>query len=141
MILITVYFLAQWKLNEINNLINRNVPKTQYTDEAKKFTIPKEGEKGYIQKIGTNTVLGIGIDDVVSLEVKSSPESEDQMWIRGAGDNNGWFTFTNEKSGKVLTQEFGNITTIESKADSYQTSLKTDSQVGDSLDTFKHIKG
>ena len=45
-------------------------------------------------------------DDTVVLQEKSSPISDEQKWLRGEKDANDWFTFTNPKSGKVLTAYF-----------------------------------
>ena len=42
-------------------------------------------------------------DNTVVLEEKSSELNEEQKWFRGTNDVNDWFTFTNPKSGKVLT--------------------------------------
>ena len=83
---------------------NRNVDNWGYKET--KFRIPDEGVEGYIEVKDTpKTVLGIVADSMnVELQVKIE-ESENQMWKRSAEDANGWFTFTNEKSGKVLATE------------------------------------
>ena len=118
---ISIYFfdfsrLAQFKQETDETLRNRNVDKWGYKET--KFTIPDEGVKGYIEEIGTSKVLGI-VADSMNVELQLRIEAnENQMWKRSAEDANGWFTFTNEKSGKVLaTEKAGANPTISGETD------------------------
>ena len=114
-LLILRSLLAQFKQEE-DTLINRNVDNWGY--KGTHFTIPDEGVEGYIEEKGTSKVLGIVADSMnVELQTKIE-ENENQMWKRSAGDANGWFSFTNEKSGKVLaTEKTGANPTISGEAD------------------------
>ena len=100
-----------------HGLINRNTVRNawpydkNFTDA---FSLPNEGVEGYIED-ATGKVLGILSDKTVVLEERSSPVSDDQIWLKGAMDANEWFTFTNPKSGKVLTATSTSTLSIESK--------------------------
>ena len=76
------------------------------------YFVSEEGAEGYIQH-PNGTVLSILSDNTVVLEEKSSELNDEQKWLRGTNDANDWFTFTNPKSGKVLTATFTDTLTIE----------------------------
>ena len=87
-----------------DTLINRNFRPWTY-DNTAPYVLPDEGKAGFIEH-PNGTVLSILSDDTVVLQEKSSPTSDEQKWQRGEKDANDWFTFTNPKSGKVLTAYF-----------------------------------
>ena len=87
-----------------DTLINRNFLPWAY-DNTAPYVLPDEGKEGFIEH-PNGTVLSILSDDTVVLQEKSSPISDEQKWLRGEKDANDWFTFTNPKSGKVLTAYF-----------------------------------
>ena len=80
-----------------------------HTDQNKQWIIPAEEKEGYIEDKATGLVLGIETDSVV-LQPKKVPNSNDQMWLRGAYEQ---FSLTNPSSGRVLTALSSSKTTIE----------------------------
>lgn len=96
-----------------NKLINRNFKNWPYettieTTATNPYVIPNEGEEGYIQH-PNGRVLGILSNNTVVLEEKNLT-SDNQKWLRGTLDVNEWFTFTNPKSGKLLTATLSTLT-------------------------------
>ena len=74
----------------------------------KKWMLPAEGEKGYIQESNGN-VLGVldestESDTEVVLQSKNESMKGGQIWLRGPANSYGWFTLTNPKSNKLLTR-------------------------------------
>ena len=74
----------------------------------KKWTLPAEGEEGYIQE-SNGKVLGVlngstESDTEVVLQSKNETMKGGQMWLRGPANSYGWFTLTNPKSNKLLTR-------------------------------------
>ena len=96
-----------------NKLINRNFQSWPYESTSNKtatdpYVVPDVGEEGYIQH-PNGTVLTLLSDNTVVLEEKSST-SNNQKWLRGELDVNEWFTFTNPKTGKLLTATTSTLT-------------------------------
>ena len=74
--------------------------------ENKIWIIPTENSIGFIKDVSTGKVLshlGDDSDSSVFLEEETDPLSEGQKWIRSSFDENGFFTFKNPSSDKVLT--------------------------------------
>ena len=70
------------------------------------WIIPTENSIGFIKDVSTGKVLshlGDASDSSVILEEETDPLSEGQKWIRSSFDENGFFTFKNPSSDKVLT--------------------------------------
>ena len=86
------------------------------------LTIPKaNGEKDYIEvtnKDGSVSVLGVqnSATDTRGLKVifkkERTPNCDEQKWLRGPSDPNGWFTLKNVKSEKFLTAANATTTII-----------------------------
>ena len=94
-----------WRISEDAILLNGK-GNWRYKDyHRKKWTLPDEGEMGYVTDQGTNRVLGIDGDNNpgsnVSLQLKENPESLNQMWIKVSKDD-GYFTLENPSSGLFL---------------------------------------
>ena len=70
------------------------------------WIIPQENSIGSIKDVSSGMVLshlGDASDESVILEEETDPLSENQKWIRSSFDENGFFTFKNPLSNKVLT--------------------------------------
>ena len=86
------------------------------------ITIPKgNGEKDYIEvtnKDGSVSVLGVqnSANDSRGLKVifkkERNPDCDEQKWLRGPIDSNGWFTIQNVWSLKYLTAANATTTII-----------------------------
>ena len=114
-----------WSYTKEGNLVDKT---GQLPFRNKQFNLPEEGQKGYIQEVSTNKVLcpknKAGSDIVFnkkklpkkvtrsSKSAKSVP-IDDQMWIRGHADVNGWFSITHQKSGNFLTSSNSDKVTVQ----------------------------
>ena len=86
------------------------------------ITIPKgNGEKDYIEvtnKDGSVSVLGVqnSANDAKGLKAifkkERNPDCDEQKWLRGPIDSNGWFTIQNVWSLKYLTAANATTTII-----------------------------
>ena len=74
----------------------------------KLWNLPSEGYEGHIEDQASGDVLGLWNDatalgTMVGLEPKDQPLSDEQKWVRGIADVNGWFRLKNPCTGKVLS--------------------------------------
>ena len=74
----------------------------------KLWNLPSEGYEGHIEDQASGDVLGLWNDatalgTMVGLEPKDQPQSNEQKWVRGLADTNGWFRLKNPCSGRVLS--------------------------------------
>ena len=120
-------FLAQlWRFTEVKEGKGKLENKKESTKwehlNKHSITIPKaNGEKGYIEvtnKDGSVSVLGVqnSANDSRGLKVifkkERNPDCDEQKWLRGPIDLNGWFTLQNVRSLKYLTAENATSTII-----------------------------
>ena len=80
------------------------------------WIIPTENSIGFIKDVSTGKVLsylGDASDSSVILEEETDPLSEGQKWIRSSFDENGFFTFKNPSSDKVLTSSSATSISVE----------------------------
>ena len=80
------------------------------------WIIPTENSIGFIKDVSTGKVLshlGDASDSSVILEEETDPLSEGQKWIRSSFDENGFFTFKNPSSDKVLTSSSATSISLE----------------------------
>ena len=81
------------------------------------FSIPDEGEEGYIEEKSENsegvmTVIKGDTGDenevpIIQLKPKNDLFSHEQMWVRSMICDNGYFTLENPSSGAVFTACYG----------------------------------
>ena len=94
-------------------LVNKN---GSWSLQDKIWNMPAEGSYGHIEDQASGEVLGlwnnsIELGSMVGLEPKVRPLSDEQLWVRGIADRNGWFRFKNPISGRVLSvQTFSSAT-------------------------------
>ena len=86
-------------------LVNKNGP---WEHQEKSWKIPTEGYDGQIEDQDSGEVLGLWNDatvlgTMVGLEPKDQPLSDEQKWVRGIADADGWFRLKNPCSGRVLS--------------------------------------
>ena len=94
-------------------LVNKN---GSWSLQEKIWNMPAEGSYGHIEDQASGEVLGLwnnstDLGSMVGLEPKDRPLSDEQLWVRGTADRNGWFRFKNPISGRVLSvQTFSSAT-------------------------------
>ena len=74
--------------------------------ENETWSIPREGEEGYIRIQDTDIVMSVVRESVgskVILEAKN--DSPNQKWLRSQGDQEGWFSLKNSLSGLFLNND------------------------------------
>ena len=77
--------------------------------ENETWSIPREGEEGYIRIQDTDIVMSVVRESVgskVILEAKN--DSPNQKWLRSQGDQEGWFSLKNSLSGLFLNNDIVN---------------------------------
>jgi hypothetical protein len=111
-----------WSYTKEGNLVDKT---GQLPFKNKQFNLPEEGKKDHIQEVSTNKVLcpKDKAGSEIVLNKKKLPKKvtrssknvpiDDQMWIRGHADINGWFSMTHQKSGKFLTSSNSDKVTVE----------------------------
>ena len=80
----------------------------QFQNET--WVLPSVGSEGNIEHNTTGQVLGLKRDRTKSgtrvvMESRDKPISEEQTWLIGEKDENGFFVITNPKSGFVLSNK------------------------------------
>ena len=94
-------------------LVNKN---GSWSLQDKIWNMPAEGSYGHIEDQASGEVLGLwnastDLGSMVGLEPKDRPLRDEQLWVRGIADRNGWFRFKNPISGRVLSvQTFSSAT-------------------------------
>ena len=108
------FYLGQlWNLTDEMKLVNKN---GSWSHQEKIWNMPVEGSCGHIEDQASGEVLGLWNDStdlgsMVGLEPKDRPPTDEQLWVRGLADGNGWFRFKNPISGRVLSvQTFSSAT-------------------------------
>ena len=104
MIICTYYSLdQQWSLTKNMTLVNRD---GDWMYKDLKWSLPNEGNEGFIVDRESNKVLGIDGENCegskVMLQTRENPENPDQKWKRSSTDENGFFTLNNVNSGLFL---------------------------------------
>ena len=96
-------------------LENRGYGKTwKYAD--KMWNIPKDTEEGFIEDQNSpGQVLGIINDTIVVLESKDVRICNEQTWLRGNEDSEGWFKLKNPFTKLLLTAKQGDAYPIIEK--------------------------
>ena len=76
----------------------------QYSD--KKWTLPDEGEKGFIETLDKTQVLGVDGELIkeanITLQSKNVSDSVHQLWEKGIADPFGYFTIKSSASDLYL---------------------------------------
>ena len=116
---LNIFSLGQlWKLTDEMKLVNKN---GSWSHQEKIWNMPAEGSCGHIEDQASGEVLGLWNDStdlgsMVGLEPKDRPLTDEQLWVRGLADGNGWFRFKNPISGRVLSvQTFSSATIAGNK--------------------------
>ena len=108
-----IFILAAqlWKLNE-SRLENGYDDKWEF--ENLTWTLLSEGQKGCIKKSSSNLALTIEESRII---LKDCDNQDEQMWVRGSPNKDGYFNLTNPGSNKYLTNHIKevkrNTTTLE----------------------------
>ena len=105
MILVKNTFIGQlWTLNNEMKLVNKS---GQWMHQDKLWYIPTVGYASRIEDQASGNVLGLRNDTtalrIVALESKDKLITDEQTWVRGVEDVNGWFRLKNPCTGKVLS--------------------------------------
>jgi len=91
-----------WKLNDCSKLENGFGPSWEFKDKI--WSLPSEGEAGFIREKSTGQVLTIeGNKVVLKKELYNSTDDQNQKWVKSA-PKEGMFTLKNPSSNKFLTK-------------------------------------
>ena len=76
----------------------------KYSD--KEWTIPDEGEKGFIETLDKTQVLGVDGELIkyanIAMQSKNVSDSAHQLWEKGIADSFGYFTIKSSASDLYL---------------------------------------